>query len=171
MNSHNSIIHHQCLSRVLVHDSSSSIRRHLLSILDATPGVESVGSAYNIYFARELIKLRRADVLLLGKNTRIDNGLSLDSLMRCLPIPIVVVSGLTNNNPQVEICALAFGAIVFVDHQDKYSESPSFRQSLANAFSMISDHQNAGLLPSPAPSAAGVRERRRNAPLEGGPPD
>lgn len=101
--------------RVLVVDDSALVRRLLTKLLSAEPGIEVVGAAPDPYVARELIKSLDPDVLTLDvEMPRMDGLTFLSNLMRLRPMPVVMVSSLTEHGAEVTLDALALGAVDFV---------------------------------------------------------
>lgn len=101
--------------KVLIVDDSSLIRQMLTKILDADPGIEVVGSAADPYVARDKIKQLSPDVLTLDvEMPRMDGLTFLNNLMRLHPMPVVMVSSLTEKGADVTFDALDLGAIDFV---------------------------------------------------------
>lgn len=101
--------------KVLVVDDSALIRRLLSEILSADPGIEVVGTASDPYVARAKIKALRPDVLTLDvEMPRMDGLRFLEHLMRLHPLPVVMVSTLTERGADVALAALALGAVDFL---------------------------------------------------------
>ncbi len=101
--------------KVLVVDDSALVRQIVTQLLDADPGIEVVGSAADPYIAREKIKQLNPDVLTLDvEMPRMDGLTFLRNLMRLRPMPVVMVSTLTERGAQVTLDALALGAVDFV---------------------------------------------------------
>ncbi len=101
--------------RVLVIDDSALIRQLMTQLLDAVDGIEVVGSAADPYIAREKIKQLNPDVLTLDvEMPRMDGLTFLRNLMRLRPMPVVMVSTLTEHGAQVTLEALALGAVDFI---------------------------------------------------------
>jgi len=101
--------------KVLVIDDSALIRRLLTRILDEDPGIEVVGSARDPYDAREKIKKLHPDVLTLDvEMPRMDGITFLKNLMRLHPLPVVMVSSLTERGAEATLQALELGAVDFV---------------------------------------------------------
>src|SRR5690554_5756325 len=77
--------------------------------------MEVVASAPDPLIARELIKQHNPDVLTLDvEMPRIDRLDFLERLMRLRPMPVVMVSSLTERNSEVTLKALELGAVDFV---------------------------------------------------------
>jgi len=101
--------------RVLVIDDSSAMRRLLSDILNSDPGIEVVGTAPDPFVARQKIKDLEPDVLTLDvEMPRMDGITFLGKLMSGHPMPVVMVSSLTQANCEVTLNALELGAVDFV---------------------------------------------------------
>jgi two-component system chemotaxis response regulator CheB len=101
--------------RVLVIDDSALIRQMISDLLGADPNIEVVGTAADPYIARDRIKQLAPDVLTLDvEMPRMDGLTFLRNLMRLRPMPVVMVSTLTQAGAQVTLDALALGAVDFV---------------------------------------------------------
>lgn len=100
--------------RVLVVDDSALVRKLLSSMLDADPDIEVVGTAADPLIAREKIKQLDPDVLTLDvEMPRMDGLTFLENLMRLHPLPVVMVSSLTERGAEVTLRALEIGAVDF----------------------------------------------------------
>ena len=101
--------------RVLVVDDSALIRQLMTELLGADPGIEVVGTAADPYIARDKIKRLSPDVLTLDiEMPRMDGLTFLRNLMRLRPMPVLMVSALTQPGAQLTLDALALGAVDFV---------------------------------------------------------
>jgi len=101
--------------RVLVVDDSALVRKLMTEILSGDPGIEVVGTANDPIQARDLIKQLNPDVLTLDvEMPRMDGVTFLSNLMRLRPMPVVMVSSLTERGADVTFQALEMGAIDFV---------------------------------------------------------
>lgn len=101
--------------RVLVVDDSALIRQMLEKMLGSDPGIEVVGTAQDPYIAREKIKKLKPDVITLDvEMPRMDGLTFLSNLMRLHPVPVVMVSSLTEKGADTTLRALEMGAIDFV---------------------------------------------------------
>ncbi|MCB1746405.1 MAG: chemotaxis response regulator protein-glutamate methylesterase [Gammaproteobacteria bacterium] len=100
---------------VLVVDDSALIRKLLKEILSSDPDLEVVGAAHDPLHARELIKQHNPDVLTLDvEMPKMDGITFLTNLMRLRPMPVVMVSSLTEQGADVTLQALEIGAFDFV---------------------------------------------------------
>src|ERR1051325_8173191 len=98
--------------RVLVIDDSALVRKLLTTMLSCDPMIEVVGSAADPFIAREKIKQLEPDVLTLDvEMPRMDGLTFLESLMRLRPMPVVMISSLTERDAAASIRALELGAV------------------------------------------------------------
>ena len=101
--------------RVLIIDDSQVIRDVLTEILNSSPLIEVIGTAEDPLIAREMIKQLNPDVLTLDiEMPRMDGITFLRNLMRLRPMPVVMISALTESNAEVTLTALALGAVDFI---------------------------------------------------------
>ena len=101
--------------RVLVVDDSALVRELLTAGLAKDPELEVVGSAANPYIARDKIVELHPDVMTLDvEMPRMDGVDFLRRLMPQYPIPVIMVSALTQKGAQITLEALEAGAIDFV---------------------------------------------------------
>jgi two-component system chemotaxis response regulator CheB len=100
--------------RVLVVDDSAAMRQLLTQILASDPAIEVVGTAPDPYFARDKIRNLQPDVLTLDvEMPRMDGLTFLEKLMRAHPMPVVMVSSLTQQGCDITLRALELGAVDF----------------------------------------------------------
>ncbi|HLU79975.1 MAG TPA: chemotaxis response regulator protein-glutamate methylesterase [Burkholderiaceae bacterium] len=101
--------------RVLCVDDSALVRSLMTEIINSQPDMEVVATAPDPLVARELIKQHNPDVLTLDVEMPRMDGLDfLDRLMRLRPMPVVMVSSLTERGSEVTLRALELGAVDFV---------------------------------------------------------
>jgi len=101
--------------RVLVVDDSALMRQMLTEVLASDPEIEVVGSAGDAIIAREKVLRLRPDVLTLDvEMPRMDGLTFLAQLMRVRPMPVVMVSALTERGADATFRALELGAVDFV---------------------------------------------------------
>jgi two-component system chemotaxis response regulator CheB len=101
--------------RVLIVDDSALIRNVLTEIINSDPGLEVVGVAQDPYIARNKIKELNPDVLTLDvEMPKMDGVTFLGNLMRLRPMPVLMVSSLTEAGADITLQALELGAIDFV---------------------------------------------------------
>jgi two-component system, chemotaxis family, protein-glutamate methylesterase/glutaminase len=101
--------------RVLIVDDSALVRRILSELLAADRAIEVVGTASDAYMAREKIKQLNPDVLTLDvEMPKMDGVTFLRNLMKLRPMPVVMVSSLTEHGAEVTLDALAVGAVDYL---------------------------------------------------------
>jgi two-component system chemotaxis response regulator CheB len=101
--------------KVLIVDDSNLICQMLTEMLGSDPELEVVGIANDPFEARERIKSLKPDVITLDvEMPRMDGITFLSNLMRLHPMPVVMVSSLTEKGADVTLRALELGAIDFV---------------------------------------------------------
>ncbi|MCP9463115.1 MAG: chemotaxis response regulator protein-glutamate methylesterase [Nitrospira sp.] len=101
--------------RVLTVDDSALMRQVLATLLSKDPDIEVIGSAPDPYAAREKIKTLNPDVLTLDVEMPKMDGLTfLEKLMRGHPMPVIMVSTLTEAGCETTLRALELGAVDFI---------------------------------------------------------
>jgi len=102
-------------TRVVVVDDSALVRGLLAEIINRQPDMECVGAAADPLLAREMIRNLNPDVITLDvEMPRMDGIDFLSKLMRLRPMPVVMVSTLTERGAEVTLRALELGAVDFV---------------------------------------------------------
>ncbi|MDD0811849.1 chemotaxis response regulator protein-glutamate methylesterase [Curvibacter sp. RS43] len=101
--------------RVVVVDDSALVRSLLSEIINRQRDMECVGTANDPLIAREMIRELNPDVITLDvEMPRMDGIDFLGRLMRLRPMPVVMISTLTEKGAEVTLRALELGAIDFV---------------------------------------------------------
>jgi two-component system chemotaxis response regulator CheB len=101
--------------KVLIVDDSALIRSVMSEIVNSQPDMEVVAVAPDPLVARELIKKHNPDVLTLDVEMPRMDGLDfLEKLMRLRPMPVLMVSSLTERGSEITMRALELGAVDFV---------------------------------------------------------
>jgi len=101
--------------KVLIVDDSALVRQLLTEIFSQDKAIEVVGTAQDPLVARTKIKQLNPDVLTLDvEMPRMDGLTFLANLMRLRPMPVVMVSSLTQKGADVTLSALELGAVDFV---------------------------------------------------------
>ncbi|MCG7549072.1 chemotaxis response regulator protein-glutamate methylesterase [Pseudoalteromonas sp. Of7M-16] len=101
--------------KVLIVDDSPLLRAVLKAVLEQAGDIEVVGAAKDPYEARDMIKALQPDVLTLDIEMPKMNGLSfLKNLMRLRPMPVVMLSTLTQKGSPETLEALEAGAVDFI---------------------------------------------------------
>ncbi len=101
--------------RLLIIDDSALVRKLLSEIFSQTDDIEVIGKAVDPFDAREKIKLLKPDVLTLDiEMPKMDGITFLANLMRLRPMPVVMISTLTEKGADITFKALELGAVDFV---------------------------------------------------------
>ena len=141
-------------TKVLIVDDSALIRGVMKEIINDQPDMEVVGVAPDPLVARDLIKQTNPDVLTLDVEMPKMDGLDfLERLMRLRPMPVVMVSSLTERGSEITMRALEVGAVDFVT-----KPKVSIQSGMLEYADLIADKIRA---------AARARVRPRAAPAAG----
>src|SRR5688572_14994811 len=158
-------------TRVLVIDDSSLMRRLLTDVLSTDAELEVVGAARDPLHAWELIQRLRPDVLTLDVEMPKMNGLEfLEKLMRAHPMPVVMVSSLTEPSCALSLRALALGAVDVVA-KPKLDVERAFAEIRAELVAKVKGAAQARVrrpvsakMPRVTPSRAALPARRAPGP-------
>jgi two-component system chemotaxis response regulator CheB len=98
-------------ARVLVVDDSPTMRGLITAVLNSDPDVNVVGQASDAMEARSAIKQLNPDVVTLDIEMPNMNGLDfLEKIMRLRPMPVIMVSTMTQRGADATLAALEIGA-------------------------------------------------------------
>src|SRR6266849_7844209 len=101
--------------RVLIVDDSALMRQLLTSLLSEDPEIEVVEAAPDPLVAREMIKALNPDVVTLDvEMPHMDGVTFLRKIMALRPMPVVMISTLTQAGAEVTLEALEAGAVDFI---------------------------------------------------------
>lgn len=101
--------------KVLIVDDSALIQQMLKEVFENTDDIDVVGVASDPFIARDKIKQLNPDVLTLDiEMPRMDGLHFLSNLMRLRPMPVVMVSTLTNKGAPETLEALEMGAVDYI---------------------------------------------------------
>lgn len=101
--------------KVVIVDDSALIRSILKEIINQQPDMAVVGAAPDPLAAREMIRSTNPDVITLDVEMPKMDGLDfLEKLMRLRPMPVLMVSTLTEKGSEVTLRALELGAIDYI---------------------------------------------------------
>ena len=118
--------------KVVVVDDSALIRRLLTELLNQDADIHVVASAVDAYDARDKIKATNPDVVTLDIEMPHMDGLSfLAKIMALRPMPVVMISTLTENGAAATLEALELGAVDYI---------PKPKMGQAELLSANSDH-------------------------------
>ena len=108
--------------RVLIVDDSAVVRRYASEALASDPDIEVVGTAEDPYVARDRLKELSPDVLTLDlEMPRMDGLTFLRLLMENRPMPVIVMSSLTQRGSDYTLEALRLGAVDFLGKPGSYN--------------------------------------------------
>ena len=140
--------------KVLCVDDSALIRSVMTELINSQSDMTVVGTAADPLVARDLIKQTNPDVLTLDvEMPRMDGLEFLEKLMRLRPMPVVMVSSLTERGSEIALRALELGAIDFVT-----KPKLGVRDGLTQYTELI-----AGKIRAAAQARAAARPARRRA--------
>ena len=145
-------------TRVVVVDDSALVRGLLAEIIDRQPDMTCIGAAADPLVAREMIRNLNPDVITLDvEMPRMDGIDFLSRLMRLRPMPVVMVSTLTERGADVTLKALELGAVDFVA-KPKIGVADGLRQLGADITDKIRTAAKARVhrLAAPAATAPGA---------------
>src|ERR1700691_3783546 len=102
-------------TRVLIVDDSALVRQMLSQILASDPSLTVVGAAPDPLVARDMIKSLNPDVLTLDiEMPRMDGLVFLEKIMALRPMPVLMISSLTQKGADTALRALEMGAVDYV---------------------------------------------------------
>jgi len=120
-------------TRVLIIDDSAVMRQFLTKVLSGSKKIEVVGTALDPYIAAGKIKKIKPDVLTLDiEMPRMDGLTFLSKVMVANPMPVIMVSSLTEKGAKSTMKALELGAVDFIckPSLEKNDELENFTSSL-----------------------------------------
>lgn len=110
--------------KVLVVDDSAFIRQTISGMLNSDPKIEVIGTAADPIFAAKKIVKDKPDVITLDLEMPRMNGLTfLRKIMSQLPIPVVIISSLTESSTQLGLKALTYGAVEVIPKPQLISDN------------------------------------------------
>ncbi|HEX5683311.1 MAG TPA: chemotaxis response regulator protein-glutamate methylesterase [Ideonella sp.] len=158
-------------TRVVVVDDSALVRSLLAEIINRQPDMECIGTAADPFAAREMIRTLNPDVITLDvEMPRMDGIDFLSKLMRLRPMPVLMVSTLTERGADVTMRALELGALDFVA-KPKIGVADGLKQLAEEITEKIRIASKAHVKrapaapPAPAPGAAAAPAKAAPSPL------
>ena len=143
-------------TKVVVVDDSALVRSILTEIINRQADMECIGAAADPLVAREMIRNLNPDVITLDVEMPRMDGLDfLSRLMRLRPMPVVMVSTLTERGAEVTLKALELGAIDFVA-KPKIGVADGIRQLAQDITDKIRIAAKAHIRRAPPPPAPGA---------------
>ena len=101
--------------KVFVIDGSIVIRRRLSEIINSSQFLEIVGTSASLYEAKEKIEKLNPDVVTLDiEVSHIDDIVFLKDLMHLRPIPVVMISAMTEKGSRLIVKALELGVVDYI---------------------------------------------------------
>jgi two-component system chemotaxis response regulator CheB len=98
--------------KVMIIDDSAFVRQTLTGMLNHDPEIQVISTAADPIFAANKIPKEKPDVITLDLEMPRMNGLTfLKKLMSTMPIPVVVISSLTEKGGEMSLKALDYGAM------------------------------------------------------------
>lgn len=158
--------------KVLIVDDSALVRQMLTELLNSAPDIEVVGVAHDPFMAREKIKALNPDILTLDvEMPRMDGVTFLSNLMRLRPMPVVMVSTLTEKGADITLEALELGAVDFVSKPktdlahtlDDYAEEIIGKVRAASKAKVRAINKSSALKPTERLSADAVLKKETRA--------
>ena len=153
-------------ARVIVVDDSATMRMMISAVLGTDPEIEVVGQASNAAEARAAIKALDPDVVTLDIEMPNMSGLEfLEKIMQLRPMPVIMVSTLTQRGAEATLAALEIGAFDCVGKPvagDKrpFSDLPAMVKAAAASRRTRSYQRQEGR-PAPERPSEEYRPRRR----------
>lgn len=110
--------------KVLIVDDSMLIRAMFTEMLSHQPDIEVVGAAVDPFDAREKIKQLNPDVITLDvEMPKMDGITFLEKIMTLRPMPVIMVSTLTERGADITLRALEIGAVDFIQKPSATDEA------------------------------------------------
>ncbi|MES2355771.1 MAG: chemotaxis response regulator protein-glutamate methylesterase [Pseudomonadota bacterium] len=144
--------------QVLIVEDSLVMQQVLTALIEEQGDIKVIGAARDPFEARELIKSLKPDIITLDVEMPLMDGITfLEKLMRLRPMPVIMVSSLTESNAKITLRALELGAVDFATKPkgDGKGELSYFgamlREKLRGAAHV--EPRPARTLPKPSPAA------------------
>ena len=141
--------------RVLVVDDSAVVRKMLTAALGKRAGIEIVGAAADVFAARDLILEHEPDLMTLDLEMPGMDGLTfLSKVMEHRPMPVIIVSAITEHGSAAGLKALQLGAIDVIPKPSGAGSMDAVAEAIAQRVAAL--RTRPFTLPPLAPSRGGV---------------
>jgi len=118
--------------KVLIVDDSAIVRKIFTEELSKEPDIEVIGTASDPFIARDKIVKLKPDVITLDiEMPRMDGLTFLRKLMQHHPMPVIIVSSLTQKGSKLGLDALSLGALDVISKPDGSYSVGEMRKQLA----------------------------------------
>lgn len=156
-------------TRVLIVDDSAIVRKLLADALRAEPDIEVVGLAADPFVARDLILQHEPDIVTLDiEMPRMDGLTFLRKLMEHHPLPVIIVSSVTQAGSEAGIEALAAGALDVIAKPGGPYTVGQVAEKLKRRIRAISASQSIRLAPRASPAGPVAAAIARSLSRSGG---
>ena len=152
--------------RVLIVDDSAVVRKMAAEALRADPAIEVVGTATDPYYAQEKIRATQPDVLTLDlEMPRMDGLTFLELLMAKHPIPVIVMSSLTQKGSDYALEALRMGAVDIIGKPAGPYSFGDLSRDLVAKVKIAAGVRPRSAVPVPSPAAPPAAPSPTRSPL------
>jgi len=136
--------------RVLVVDDSAVVRKVFSEMLSRERGIEVIGTAPDPYVARDKIVKLKPDVVTLDiEMPRMDGLTFLKKLMKYYPLPVIIVSSLTQKGSALAMEALSAGALEVISKPSAAYSVGDMSVQLADKIRAVAHVDLRGRIPAP----------------------
>lgn len=140
---------------VLIVDDSAVVRKVLSRELSRIPGISIVGTAPDPYVARGKIVRLKPDVVIMDiEMPRMDGITFLRKLMQYYPLPVIVISSLTDKGSAMAMDAFAAGAVDVISKPGSAYSAGDMAQDLAKKIKAAAKARVMAAPDSPLPAIA-----------------
>jgi two-component system chemotaxis response regulator CheB len=147
--------------RILVVDDSPFMRKSLQKMLEEAPDLRVVATARDGVDALEKIQEHQPDIVTLDiEMPRMDGLTCLKKIMADHPMPVLMVSSLTQEGAQATLDALSIGALDFIPKESSFASMSilqiqhDLQEKVRRLATSPRFHRPPGGVPHPAPPAA-----------------
>lgn len=163
-----SIDHSKMSIQVLVADDSAFMRKAISMMLEKDDEIDVVATANNGKEAIELVKKYQPDLMTLDVEMPGMDGISaLERLMVSNPLPVIMVSSLTEKGADATIQAMEAGAVDFIPKNLSYAslDVVELEEELREKVKTIVRSRRRSIRPRRKPNSRSSRTDRRRLPF------